>query len=162
MKQDIDPHENEKKDHKFCCYCGREFKSFRGLNTHKRSCFVEKTPNIAKLFEDVVEEINNIPRDDNENNLIDLIDLAKGKIKKGVFVLNSVQDWESANEFFRMSIYHEDVNSEIRDLICNYFSKTHGPAREGKKNPFNTNYRVMSKYVLKRQLKTLKKANSTA
>ena len=57
VNQDIDPHENEKK-HKFRCYCGCKFKSLRGLNTHRRSCFVGKTPSIAELFEDTVEEIN--------------------------------------------------------------------------------------------------------
>ena len=64
MNQDIDPHENKKKDHKFCCYCGQEFKSLRGLNTHRQSCFVRKTPNIAELFEYAVEEINDISTDD--------------------------------------------------------------------------------------------------
>ena len=63
-----DPRENEKKDHKFRCYCWREFKSLRGLNTHKRSCFVGKIASIAELFEDAVEETNNTPTDDNENN----------------------------------------------------------------------------------------------
>ena len=29
VNQDTDPHEKEKKHHKFRCYCGREFKSFR-------------------------------------------------------------------------------------------------------------------------------------
>ena len=61
-----------KKNHKFC-YSGREFKSLRGLNTHRRSCFLGKTLSIAELFEDAVEEIKNIPKGDNENNLIDLI-----------------------------------------------------------------------------------------
>ena len=35
---DFDPHENEKKDRMFKCYCGREFTTVRGLNVHKRSC----------------------------------------------------------------------------------------------------------------------------
>ena len=69
--QDIDPHENEKKDHKFCCYCGHEFKSLRVLNTHTQICFVWKTRSIAELLEEAVEEINDVPTDDNENNLID-------------------------------------------------------------------------------------------
>ena len=50
-----------------------------------------------------------------------------------MFLPNSVQDLESANEFFRTNIYHsaniEDVNSEIRDMqntIYNYFAETHG------------------------------------
>ena len=108
MNQDIGPHENKKKDHKFRFCCGREFKSLRGLNTpgtflntHRRSCFVEKTPSIDELLEDAVEKINDdIPTNDNENNLIDLTDLPKGEIKKGVFLRNTVQDSESANEFF--------------------------------------------------------------
>ena len=36
VNQDIDPHENEKKDHKFRCYCGPEFKSLKGLKTQWR------------------------------------------------------------------------------------------------------------------------------
>ena len=101
VNQDTDSHENEKKDLKFHCYCGREFKSLRGLNTHRWSCFVGKTPSIGEQFEDAAEETNDIPTDDNENNLTDLIDLPKVEIKKGVFLPNRVQDWESANEFFR-------------------------------------------------------------
>ena len=65
-----------------------------------------------------MEEINDIPTDYNENNLIDLIDLHKGEIKKGVVLPNGVQDWKSANEFFRMNIHYnaniENVNSEIK------------------------------------------------
>ena len=84
VNQDIDPHDNEKKVNKFRRYCGREFKSVRGLNTHRRSYFLGKTPSIAELFEDedAVGEINDIPTDDNENNLTGLIDLPKGEIKK--------------------------------------------------------------------------------
>lgn len=73
-----DPHENEKKYRIFRYYCGCEFKSLRGLNKHRRSCFVGKTPSIAQLFEGAVEEINDIQTDVNEKNLIDLIDLPKG------------------------------------------------------------------------------------
>ena len=82
MNQDIDPHENKEKDNKFRCYRDREFKSLRGFNTHRWSCFVGKTPSTAKLFENAVEEINDTPTDNNENNLIDLVDLPKGEIKK--------------------------------------------------------------------------------
>ena len=67
-----------------------------------------------------MEEIHDIPTDDNENNLFHLIDLPNGEIIKGVLLPNSVQDWESAHEFFRTNIHHnaniEDVNSKIRDM----------------------------------------------
>ena len=33
-----DSRENEEKDHNYHCYCGREFSTLRGLNTHRRSC----------------------------------------------------------------------------------------------------------------------------
>ena len=76
---------------------------------------------------------------------------------------NSVQDWECANEFFRMNIHHnanmEDMNSEMRDIqniIYNYFSETCGSVKDVKNNPFDTNYRTISKNELKRQIKTLK------
>ena len=95
--------------------------------------------------------------------MIDLIELPKRVTKKGVLLQNSVQDWKSANEFFRTNIYHntniEDINSEIRDIqntFYNYFSKNHGSVMDSKKNPFNTNCKGMSKNELKRQLKTLK------
>ena len=44
----------------------------------------------------------------------------------------------------------------MQNTIDNYFSDTHGSVKDGEKNPFNTNYRAMSKNELKRQLKTLK------
>ena len=133
INHNIDPQENEKKEHVFRCYCGREFTSLRGLNTHRQSCFVGKTPSRAELYKDTAEETNDWQTDvdDDEKNLIDLIDLPKGEIKKGVFLPNNVQDWENANAFFRINIHHnaniEDVNSEIRDMqntIDNYFSET--------------------------------------
>ena len=81
-----------------------------------------------------------------------------------MFLRNSVQDWESANELFRTNIHHnaniEEVNSEIRDIqntIYNYFSETHGSVKDGEKNPFYANYGATSKnYLKRRQLKTLK------
>lgn len=47
---------------------------------------------IVKLSEDTVEDMNDIPTNDNENNLIDLIDLSKGEKENTVILPNSVQD----------------------------------------------------------------------
>ena len=58
VENTFDPLENENKDHKFRCYCGREFNTLRGLNTHRRSCFVGKTPVTKELFKDTTEEID--------------------------------------------------------------------------------------------------------
>ena len=59
----------KKKDHIFRRYCWRECKSLRDLNTHRRSCFIRKAASIAEVFEEAVDEINDIPTKDNENNL---------------------------------------------------------------------------------------------
>ena len=57
IENTFDPHENEN-EHKFRCYCGREFNTLRGLNTHRRSRFVGKTPDMKELFKDTTEEID--------------------------------------------------------------------------------------------------------
>ena len=96
----FDPHENENKDHKFRCYCGREFNTLRGLNTHRRPCFVGKTLDMKELFKDTMEEIDVTRNCDDE--IIDIIrDMPKRFIKKGVILPNNERDWESSNEFFR-------------------------------------------------------------
>ena len=38
--QDFDVQVNEKRNHEFRCYCGRSLNLLRGLNTHRRTCFV--------------------------------------------------------------------------------------------------------------------------
>ena len=58
VENNVDPHENENKDQKFRCYYGREFNFLEGLNTHRRSCFVGKTPDVKELFKDTTEEID--------------------------------------------------------------------------------------------------------
>ena len=80
---------------------------------------------------------------------------------------NSMQGWERVNKFFRTNMHHnaniEEVNSEIGDMqnaIYSYFLETHGSVKERKKNPFDTNYRAMSKNETKRQLKTLENQTS--
>ena len=59
VNQDFDPHEKEKRDHEFCYYCGCSFNSLRGLNTHRRTCFVEESIDAKELFKDAVELIVN-------------------------------------------------------------------------------------------------------
>ena len=97
VNQDLDPHENENRDHEFRCYCGRSFDSLRGLNTHRRTCFVGESPDVKYLFKDAVEEIVNDAMNENDE-IIDYEDLPKGLIKRGVILPNTVQEWERANE----------------------------------------------------------------
>ena len=132
VKNTFDPHENENKDHKFRCYCGRKFNTYRGLNTHRRSCFFGKTRDMKKLFKDTTEVID-VTRNWNDE-IIDLITgMPKRFIKKGVILPNNERDWKSANEFFRSNFHHNNeilgIDNEVilmKSNICNYFSEHHG------------------------------------
>ena len=71
FNNDYDPHESEEKDHHYHCYCGREFTTFRGLNTHRRSCNIFDIPNIKEILttsidfnENFIESIPEITTDD--------------------------------------------------------------------------------------------------
>ena len=97
INQDFDPHEKEKRDHEFCCYCESSFNSLRGLNTHRRKCFVGESIDAKELFKDDVEEIANDATYKNDE-IIDYEDLPNGLIKREVILPNSVLEWERANE----------------------------------------------------------------
>ena len=135
VDQDLDP-ENEKSDHEFRCYCGRSFNSLRGLNTHRRTCFVGESPDVKNLFKDAVEEIVNDATNENDE-IIDYEDLPKELIKRGVILLNTVQEWENANEYFRVKIHHNNeigyVIKEINHMqnkIYDYFPEKYGQVKD--------------------------------
>ena len=83
VENTFETHENENKEHKFRCYCGREFNTLRGLNTHRRSCFVGKTPDMKELFKDTAEEIN-VTRNSDDEKIDILTAMPRRFIKKGV------------------------------------------------------------------------------
>ena len=65
--------------------------------------------------------------------------MPKRIIKKGVILPNTEQDLESANEFFRSNLHHNngilDIDNEIclmQSTIYNYFSEHHGVINDGK------------------------------
>ena len=55
--QDFDPLANEKCNQEFCCYCGRSFNSLRGLNTHRRTCFVGESIDVKEAINDMQGKI---------------------------------------------------------------------------------------------------------
>ena len=112
VKNTFDPYENENKDHKFRCYCRHEFNTLRGLNARRRSCFFGKTADMKELFKDTREQID-VTRNWNDEIIDIMTDMPKRFIKKGVILPNNERDWESANEFFRSSLHH---NNEILDI----------------------------------------------
>ena len=71
VENTFDPHGNENKESKFRCYRECEFSTLRSLNTHRRSYFVGKTPDMKELFKDTTEEIDVTRNGDDE--IIELI-----------------------------------------------------------------------------------------
>ena len=161
VNQDFDSHEKENRDHEFRCYCRCSFNSFRGLNTHRRTCFVGESIDIKELFKDAMEEILNNATYENDE-IIDYEDLPKGLIKRRVILPNSVQEWEHANEYFRGHLRHsnkvKDANKEINDMknkIYEYFCETHRQVKDKEINEFEN----WTKNQLKNHLKLLKSQN---
>ena len=52
-----DPHE-QNNDHQCQCYCGKVFNSYRGLNTHRRTCYVGSIPDINDFLLAKGDEVN--------------------------------------------------------------------------------------------------------
>ena len=96
------------------------------------------------------------------DEIIDYEDLSKGLIKRGVILLNSVQEWQRANEYFRDYLHpnnkFKNVNREINDMqnkIYEYFSETHGQVKDKEIKE----YENWTKNQLKNNLKSLKSQN---
>ena len=67
---------------------------------------------MKELFKDTREQID-VTRNWNDEIIDTMTDMPKRFIKKGVILPNYERDWESANEFFRSSLHH---NNEILDI----------------------------------------------
>ena len=95
----VEPEQNNH-DHK--CYCGKSFKTFRGLNSHKRSCHFFDIPDLKSLYKvplqwtaDYIEESN---EEDEEIDLDKLSQLTSVKLPK------RDSDWQIANDYFKIMI----------------------------------------------------------
>ena len=77
-----------KKEIRLCGIVDENF-TLRGLNTHRRSCYVGDMPDIEDLLIGEPEESN---IDYKENNLNEI--LAKNLLKKGVQLPKCDQEWE--------------------------------------------------------------------
>ena len=65
---DADNHDpNHQCEHSYQCYCGRYFKSLRGLNTHRRSCFVTEQPYLNDLLV-INEPLTNVENAEVDND----------------------------------------------------------------------------------------------
>ena len=116
---DFDPHENEKKDRMFKCYCGRDFTTVRGLNVHKRSCQIFDVPEINDLITETVEENN--PGSEVQ---IDIETVPKNLLKPGIKLTRNDKGQDQANDFFKNNLHGDPENSDVNTEIINFPSIT--------------------------------------
>ena len=60
--------EPEQNNHDHQCYCGKSFKTFRGLNSHKRSCHVLDIPDLKSLYEVSLQGTSDDTEESNEED----------------------------------------------------------------------------------------------
>ena len=140
---DYDPHEKDKDEYNFRCYCGREFTSLRGLNTHRRCCYVENIIDIKDIFIDNEEE-----QLDDVYEVDDVDKITKKVIKKGVLLPKNSTQWKQANDFFKENLQPDkeiqDIDSEILNLqkmIYNFFLNSYGNVKNYESNIYPIEYK---------------------
>ena len=141
FSNDYDPHESEEKDHHYRCFCGSEFTTLLGLNTHRRSCNILNIPNIKETLttpigfnENFIESIPEITTDD----------LPKNILKVGVKLPKSKRDWSISNEHFKSLLSSDTSDLEtgislIQSTIYDYFAVNYGKL-EYKNTALEQNY----------------------
>ena len=160
MSNNFDPSDENCK-HSFQYYCGRYFDTIRGLNIHRRSCFITEQPNLRDMF--VIKEalVDNDPPDTDNTTEEQLNKLT---LLKGVKLPKNASEWECANDYFKLHLDYvteiTDVNLTITDfneLVYNYFSEKCGVINDTSvDNDLINKYRTHSKNKLKKTLNCLK------
>ena len=115
---DYDAYETEKEGNSFLCYCGPEFHSLRGLNTHRRNCYVGDILDIRNFLIGEPEGSNNCYE---ENHLKEI--LHKNLLKKGVQLPKCDQEWERVNEVFRDTL-SKDIDFNDPEAAVNHLQET--------------------------------------
>ena len=125
--------EPEQINHDHQCYCGKSFITFRGLNSHKRSCHVLDIPDLYKsLYEVSLQGTSDDTEESNEED--EEIDLDKLSLLTGVKLPKRDSDWQIANEYFKITVEPETLTNEnintyvlrLQETIHSYFKEQYG------------------------------------
>ena len=124
--------EPEQNNHDHQSYCGKSFKTFRGLNSHKRSCHVLDNPDLKSLYEVSLQETSNDTEESNEED--EEIDLDKLSLLTGVKLPKRDSDWQIANEYLKITVKPETLTNEnintyvlqLQETIHSYFKEQYG------------------------------------
>ena len=160
----VEPEEN---NHNHQCYCGKSFKTFRGLNSHKRSCHVLDIPNLKSLFEVSLQGTSDDIEESNEED--EEIDLDKLSLLTGVKLPKRDSDWQNANDYFKImvepeTLTNENINTYVRRLqetIHRYFKEQYGNVLDTQSHELFQRYDSGTKSKLKKNLSDLKKSYET-
>ena len=104
--------EQNNRDHQ--CYCGKSFKTFRGLNSHKRSCHVSDIPDLKSLCEVSLQGTSDDIEESNEED--EEIDLDKLSLLTGVKLPKRDSDWQIVNDYFKMMVEPETLTRPVATM----------------------------------------------
>ena len=158
LKEHNDPH-------RFTCYCGKKCKGLRGLKAHQRSFYVVDIPNIKELFKMQDEYVSE--ESDEERNEEKLINSVKERVLKGIKLPKNEDQWNIANDFFKVALPVNDPIENIDDsvqtlqrIIYSYFKSNYGNV-DSNIEEFSNTYDNVSRNQLEKALKQLKERNDS-
>ena len=99
--------EPEQNSHNHQCYCGKSFKTFRGLNLNKRSCPVLDIPDLKSLYKVPLQGTADDIEESNEED--EEIDLDKLSLLTGIKVPKRDSYWQIANDYFKIMVDPETL-----------------------------------------------------
>ena len=150
------------------CSCGKEFKGVKGLKMHQRRCRV-----IEKMDEDPRSEFeflnDDVYTESTNEQMTDIDQLANVRIKPGVRLPRSQDEWTAANDFFKTVFgnFHlnqtsidstiEFMNSTIHDYFANLYGTVNSTNHA---NTFCNKYKHLTTKSLQHTLKQLKMNDS--
>ena len=159
--------EPEQNNHDHECYCGKSFKTFRGLNSYKRSCLVLDIPNPKALSKVSLQGTSDDIEESNEED--EEIDLYKLSLLTGVKLPKRDSDWQIATDYFKIMVEPETLTNEntdtyvirLQETIHSYFKEQHGNVGDTQSHELCQRYGLGTKSKLKKNLRDLKKSYET-
>ena len=121
--------EPEQNNHDHQCYCGKSFKTFRGLNSHKHSCPVLDIPGLKSLYEVSLQGTADDIEESNEED--EAIDFDKLSLLTGVKLPKIYSDSQIGYDYFKIMVDNETLTNEninthvlrVQETIHSYFKE---------------------------------------
>ena len=142
-------------------------KTFRGLNSHKRSCHVLDIPDLKSLYEVSLQGTSDDIEESNEED--EEIDLDKLSLLTGVKLPKRDSDWQIATDYFKIMVEPETLPNEnintyvlrLQETIHSYFKEQYGNLGDTQSHELYQRYGSGTESKLKKNLRDLKKSYQT-